>query len=84
MSMNHATGGSAQLSFSIKPIRAFLEQCWHAFREERRRQKLRDALYALNDHDLKDIGISRGMIEHIGSNPTVDPRFVGRDHLEIG
>jgi uncharacterized protein YjiS (DUF1127 family) len=77
MSMNHARGGAIRLNLSIQPICAFLKQYWRAFHEERRRQKLRAALYSLNDHDLKDIGISRDMIEHIGSNPTVDPRFVG-------
>jgi len=84
MSTTQATGGTVRLNLSIQPICAFLKKYWRAFQEERRRQKLRTALYALNDHDLKDVGISRGMIEHIGSNPTVDPRFVGRDHLEGG
>jgi uncharacterized protein YjiS (DUF1127 family) len=84
MSTNHVTGGTVRPNLSIHPICTFLKQYWRTFQEERRRQKLRTALYALNDHDLKDIGISRGMIEHIGSNPTVDRRFVGRDHLEGG
>ncbi|TPQ39939.1 hypothetical protein C2U70_06310 [Bradyrhizobium guangdongense] len=84
MSTNHVTGGTVRLNLAIHPICAFFKQYWRTFQEERRRRKLRNALYAFDDHDLKDIGISRGMIEHIGSNPTVDPRFVGRDHLEGG
>jgi hypothetical protein len=34
-------------------------------------------LYELNDQELKDIGISRGLIEHFILSPTIDPRFVG-------
>ena len=69
MSTTQVTGRTVRLNLPIQPICAFIEQYWRAFQEERRRQKLRTALYALNDHDLKDIGISRGMIEHIGSDP---------------
>jgi uncharacterized protein YjiS (DUF1127 family) len=77
MNTNRATDETLRLNLSIRPIRAFFKQYWRAFQEERSRRKLRAALYELNDHDLKDIGISRGMIEHIGANPTVDPRYVG-------
>jgi len=77
MDTNHARAETARPYLSIQPICAFLNQWWRAFQDERSRRKLRAALYELNDHDLRDIGISRGMIEHIGSHPTVDPRFVG-------
>ena len=77
MNTNHAAGETARLSFFTRPICAFFKQYWRAFQEERSCRKLRAALYELNDHDLKDIGISRGMIEHFVSIPTVDPRFVG-------
>jgi uncharacterized protein YjiS (DUF1127 family) len=78
MNTNRATGETLRLNFSIQPVWAFFRQYWRGFQEERSRRKLRAALYELNDHDLKDIGISRGMIEHVVSNPRVDPRFVGR------
>lgn len=84
MSTNHVTIGKIRLKLSIHPIGAVLKQYWRAFHEERRRQQLRTALYSLNDHDLRDIGISRDMIEHIGLNPTVDPRFVGPGSSGIG
>ena len=62
MNTNRATAETVRLSLSTRPICAFFKQYWRAFQEERSRQKLRAALYELNDHDLKDIGISRGMI----------------------
>ena len=65
MSTNHVTIGKIRLKLSIHPIGAVLKQYWRAFHEERRRRQLRTALYSLNDHDLRDIGISRDMIEHI-------------------
>jgi uncharacterized protein YjiS (DUF1127 family) len=84
MSTSRATGEPPRLNFSIQPVWAFFRQYWRGFQEERSRRKLRAALYELNDHDLRDIGISRCMIEHIGSNPTVDPRFVGPGGLGCG
>jgi uncharacterized protein YjiS (DUF1127 family) len=84
MNTNRATAETVRLSLSTRPICAFFKQYWRAFQEERSRQKLRAALYELNDHDLKDIGISRGMIEHFVSNPTADPRSVGPDNLTSG
>ena len=76
MSINDVSSGRAGLSFSLQSIHACLKQGWSAFCEERRRKKLRTALYSLGDRELEDIGVSRGMIEHISLNPTVDPRFV--------
>jgi uncharacterized protein YjiS (DUF1127 family) len=45
-----------------------------ALQEWRARRKLRAALYDLGDAALGDIGISRGDIEHVVSNRTVEPR----------
>ncbi|WP_083519301.1 DUF1127 domain-containing protein [Bradyrhizobium jicamae] len=77
MNTNHAAG-EVRLIPAIRPVRAFFKRYWRAFQEQRSRRKLRAVLYELNDHDLKDIGISRGLIEHFVSSPTIDPRFVGR------
>lgn len=76
MSINDVASGWAGRNFSLQPIHACLKRWWSAFCERRYRQKLRTALYSLGDRELEDIGVSRGMIEHISLNPTVDPRFV--------
>jgi len=75
--MDRAAGELSRLKFSIHSIYAVVERYWQAIREERRSKELRAALYALSDRDLKDFGISHGMIEHIGCNATVDPRYTG-------
>ena len=77
MSTTHVTGRTVRLDLSIPGICSFFKRHWSAFEERRSRQKLRDALYELNDWYLKDIGISREEIEYVASVPTVDPRYVG-------
>ena len=54
-----------------------LSRCWSALQERRKRARLRGALYALPDCDLRDIGISSSEIEYLALNGTderVDPR----------
>jgi len=63
---------------------SFFRQCWRALQERLKRQKLRAALYELNDADRKDMGISRGAIEYVASNPSVEPRDVRADGLRSG
>jgi uncharacterized protein YjiS (DUF1127 family) len=56
---------------------AFLKRCWTALQEQRKRARLRAALYALPDRDLRDIGVSWSEIEYLALNGTderVDPR----------
>jgi uncharacterized protein YjiS (DUF1127 family) len=51
-----------------------LEAYWDAFREWRKREKLRAKLDGLSDRELLDIGIARGEIEYVSSNRASDPR----------
>jgi uncharacterized protein YjiS (DUF1127 family) len=56
----------------------FFKSCWTALQERRKRARLRTALYALPDRDLRDIGITRAEIEYLAVNGTderVDPRW---------
>ena len=48
----------------------FFRRCWSALQERRKRARLRAALYALPDRNLRDIGIARGEIEYLASNGT--------------
>jgi uncharacterized protein YjiS (DUF1127 family) len=60
------------------PCSAFFKQCLRALQERRKRARLRTALHALPDRDLRDIGISRSEIEYLALNGTdehVDPRL---------
>jgi uncharacterized protein YjiS (DUF1127 family) len=50
-----------------------LEAYWNAFREWRKRERLRTQLCRLTDSELVDIGITRGEIDYVASNPSIDP-----------
>jgi uncharacterized protein YjiS (DUF1127 family) len=50
-----------------------LEAYWDAFLEWRKRERLRTQLCRLTDGELIDIGITRGEIDYVASNPTIDP-----------
>ena len=65
---------SGQPSLSTRQVPGFIRRCWSALQERRRREKVRAALYVLNDRDLHDIGIAHGDIEYIASHPEIDPR----------
>jgi uncharacterized protein YjiS (DUF1127 family) len=47
---------------------------WGAFQERRKRQRLRATLYDLSDRELMDIGTTRGEIDYIALNRSIDPR----------
>ena len=63
------TGSTLRLS-------GFLMECWGAFQEWRKREKLRAELYGLDDIELRDIGITRGEIEYFASHRSIDPRGI--------
>ena len=50
-----------------------LEAYWNAFREWRKREKLRTELCRLTDSELEDIGITRGEIDYFASNRSISP-----------
>ena len=50
-----------------------LEIYWDAFQEWRKRDRLRTHLCRLTDRELIDIGITRGEIDYVASNRSIDP-----------
>jgi uncharacterized protein YjiS (DUF1127 family) len=50
-----------------------LEAYWTAFQQWRKRDRLRTQLYRLTDSELMDIGITRGEIDYVASNRSIDP-----------
>jgi uncharacterized protein YjiS (DUF1127 family) len=71
LSRQDATG---QTGASTRRVSSFLKRRWRAFQERRQRQRLRSSLHDLSDRELMDIGIARGEIDYIASNPGIDPR----------
>jgi uncharacterized protein YjiS (DUF1127 family) len=51
-----------------------LEAYWDAFREWRKRERLRNQLSRLTDGELMDIGITRGEIDYVATNRAIDSR----------
>jgi len=61
---------------STRRIFSFLERCWGAFQERRRRARLRANLCALDDRELMDIGMTCGEVINAASNCFIDPRGI--------
>ena len=76
MSTIHAETGLRQTAASTRRIFGLLKGFLDALRERREREEARAALCALSDQALQDIGISRGEIDYVASNRSVDPRSI--------
>ena len=50
-----------------------LEAYWDAFQEWRKRERLRSELCRLTDSELADIGMTRGEIDYVASNRSINP-----------
>jgi uncharacterized protein YjiS (DUF1127 family) len=51
-----------------------LEAYWDAFQQWRKRKRLQSRLCNLTDRELMDIGITRGEINYVSLNQSIDPR----------
>jgi uncharacterized protein YjiS (DUF1127 family) len=77
MSMSHRTAEYVETAELAPHVPAFIRRCWHALQQRRKRTRLRAALYALPERNLRDIGISFSEIEYLalyGADEREDPR----------
>ena len=74
MSTAHSAIGLERTTGSTRRLADFFKRYWDAFQERRKRERLRADLSDLNDWELQDIGITRGEIDYIASNRSIDPR----------
>jgi len=74
MSTAHSAIGLIGMTGSTRRVASFFKRYWDAFQERRKRERLRADLSELNDWELQDIGITRGEIDYIASNRSIDPR----------
>ena len=75
----HTALGAAELKQATRStprVSNFLESCWGAFLQWRKRDRLRTELYGLNDRELIDIGITRGEIDYFASKRGIDPQGI--------
>ena len=73
MSTTYDTIGLPRTSVSIKPAGVF-GRFRDALLERLLRQKVHAILSGLSDHELRDIGTTRGEIDYVASHRDVDPR----------
>ena len=59
-----------------RQVYSSLETYWNAFQEWRKRQRLIGNISDLSDRELMDIGITRGEIDYVASNRSIDPRGI--------
>ncbi|WP_441268635.1 DUF1127 domain-containing protein [Bradyrhizobium sp. 215_C5_N1_1] len=76
MSMIYQTTGLVQTTDSQRRNVSVFRNCWNAFQEWRKWERLRRDLYSLSDQELKDIGITYGEIDYVASNQNTDPRGI--------
>ena len=79
MNTTFRTTGLAQTTGSTRRVFSLSRRYWGAFQEWRKRAQLSADLCGLNDRELQDIGITRGEVDYVASNRSIDPR--GRSTL---
>jgi uncharacterized protein YjiS (DUF1127 family) len=70
------TAELVQAAISQRRNVSILKNCWTAFQEWRKWERLRHDLCSLSDQELMDIGIARGEIEYVASHRDSDPRGI--------
>jgi uncharacterized protein YjiS (DUF1127 family) len=68
--------GFAQITTSTHRVSSLLRRYWDAFLEQRQSRRLRAALFSLGDRELTDIGTTRGEIDYVASNRSIDTRGI--------
>jgi uncharacterized protein YjiS (DUF1127 family) len=76
MSTTYGATELGQTAVSTWRVSSFFWRYWDGFQERRKRQRLRATLYDLSDRELMDIGTTRGEIDYVASNRSIDPRGV--------
>jgi uncharacterized protein YjiS (DUF1127 family) len=76
MSTTYDSGKLAKTTASIRGVFSFFKRYSHALQERRERRKTQTTLDALSDTELRDIGITRGEIDHVAFNRYIDPRGI--------
>ncbi|MDI3559425.1 DUF1127 domain-containing protein [Bradyrhizobium sp. Arg816] len=74
--MIYQTTGLVQTTDSQRRHVSVLKNCWNAFQEWRKWERLRRDLCSLSDQELKDIGITYGEIDYVALNRDTDPRGI--------
>jgi uncharacterized protein YjiS (DUF1127 family) len=70
------SGKLGNTAASIRGVFNFFKRYFRALQERREHRKTLTKLDALSDRELRDIGITRGEIDHVAFNRYIDPRGI--------
>jgi uncharacterized protein YjiS (DUF1127 family) len=73
MNTAHGVTWLEQTPASTRRVSSLLRRYRGGFQERRKRQRLQATLCDLNDRELQDIGITRGEIDYVASEPLYRP-----------
>jgi uncharacterized protein YjiS (DUF1127 family) len=76
MSTIYGATGLGQTAALAYRVSSFFKRCWDDFQERRERHRLRATLSNLSDRELMDIGTTRGEIDYVASNRSIDLRGI--------
>jgi uncharacterized protein YjiS (DUF1127 family) len=76
MTTTFSTTALSQTTTTKRHLVGLFGRYLDAYREWRRRERLRADLCALDDRELQDIGIARGEVDYVASHRSGDPRGV--------
>jgi uncharacterized protein YjiS (DUF1127 family) len=83
MNTTYSATDLAQTTASTRRVSSALKNFWGAFQEWRKWERLRTDLCNLSDKELMDIGITRGEIDYVASNRSIDPRGVRSPPMDV-
>jgi uncharacterized protein YjiS (DUF1127 family) len=76
MSTTYNATALGQAAASTRRVSNAFKRYWDPLLERRKRHRLRVNLSNLNDMELMDIGITRGEVDYVVLNLSIDPRGV--------
>ena len=76
MNTTYSTTGLTPTTASRWRVSGAFKNFWGAFQEWRKWERLRADFCNLSDRELMDIGTTRGEIDYVASNRSIDPRGV--------
>ena len=76
MSTIHSTAGTGRITAAPWRVSGFARRWWGVLQERFTRRRLQTTLDGLSDRELMDIGTTRGEIDYVAANRSIDPRGV--------
>jgi uncharacterized protein YjiS (DUF1127 family) len=83
MTSTYSTTDLAPPTASTRRVSGAFKNFWDAFQEWRKWERLRTDFCNLSDRELMDIGMTRGEVDYVASNRSIDPRGVRSPPIDV-